>query len=70
MTGFEQRISGVGSNCSTNWATTTANFEPFDHPRSIKVVVNFDLFHFEVKKVIGYSPISSFHFINRLNAIF
>ena len=24
MTGFELRISGIGSNCSTNWATTTA----------------------------------------------
>ena len=24
MTGFELRISGVRSNCSTNWATTTA----------------------------------------------
>ena len=24
MTGFEPRISGIGSNCSTNWATTTA----------------------------------------------
>ena len=24
MIGFEPRTSGVGSNCSTNWATTTA----------------------------------------------
>ena len=24
MTGFELRTSGIGSNCSTNWATTTA----------------------------------------------
>ena len=24
MTGFEPRISGVGSNCSTNYATNTA----------------------------------------------
>ena len=24
MTGFEPRISGIGSDCSTNWATTTA----------------------------------------------
>ena len=24
MTGFEPRTSGVGSDCSTNWATTTA----------------------------------------------
>ena len=24
MTGFEPRTSGIGSNCSTNWATTTA----------------------------------------------
>ena len=24
MTGFEKRTSGVGSNRSTNWATTTA----------------------------------------------
>ena len=24
MNGFEPRTSGVGSNCSTNWATTTA----------------------------------------------
>ena len=24
MTGFEPRASGIGSNCSTNWATTTA----------------------------------------------
>ena len=24
MTGFEPRISVVGSDCSTNWATTTA----------------------------------------------
>ena len=27
MTGFEPRISGVGSNRSTNWATTTAQVE-------------------------------------------
>ena len=24
MTGFKPGISGVGSDCSTNWATTTA----------------------------------------------
>ena len=24
MTGFEPRTSGIVSNCSTNWATTTA----------------------------------------------
>ena len=24
MTGFEPRTSGIGSYCSTNWATTTA----------------------------------------------
>ena len=24
MTGFEPRTSGIGSDCSTNWATTTA----------------------------------------------
>ena len=24
MTGFEPRTSGIGSNCSTNWATTSA----------------------------------------------
>ena len=24
MTGFEPRTSGIGSNRSTNWATTTA----------------------------------------------
>ena len=24
MLGFEPQISGVGSDCSTNWATTTA----------------------------------------------
>ena len=24
MTGFEPRISGVGGDCSTKWATTTA----------------------------------------------
>ena len=24
MTGFEPRISGIGSDCSTNWATTTS----------------------------------------------
>ena len=23
VTGYEPRISGVGDNCSTNWATTT-----------------------------------------------
>ena len=27
MTGFEPRTSGIGSNCSTNWATTTAPVE-------------------------------------------
>ena len=26
MTGFESQTSGIGSNCSTNWATTTALF--------------------------------------------
>ena len=26
MIGFEPRTCGVGSDCSTNWATTTANF--------------------------------------------
>ena len=26
MTGFEPRTSGVVSNCSTNWATTTTQF--------------------------------------------
>ena len=26
MTGFELRISGFGSDCSTNWATTTCHF--------------------------------------------
>ena len=25
VTGFEPRTSGIGSDCSTNWATTTAN---------------------------------------------
>ena len=25
MTGFKPGISGVGSNCTTNWATTTAH---------------------------------------------
>ena len=34
MTGFEPRISGVGSDRSTNWATTTAQ---------IVVVVSTDL---------------------------
>ena len=24
MTGFELKTSGIGSDCSTNWATTTA----------------------------------------------
>ena len=27
MTGFEPRISGIGSDCSTNWATTTAQVQ-------------------------------------------
>ena len=26
MTGFEPRTSGIGSDCSTNWATTTSHF--------------------------------------------
>ena len=26
MTGFEPRTSGIGSDRSTNWATTTANY--------------------------------------------
>ena len=30
MTGFEPQTSGIGSDCSTNWATTTAqNIELF-----------------------------------------
>ena len=28
MSGFEPRTSGIGSNRSTNWATTTARYEP------------------------------------------
>ena len=29
MTGFEPRTSGIGSNRSTNWATTTAHLKLF-----------------------------------------
>ena len=29
MTGLEPRTSGIGSNRSTNWATTTAHHEAF-----------------------------------------
>ena len=29
MNGFKLRLSGVGSNCSTNWATTTAHKPTF-----------------------------------------
>ena len=29
MTGFEPRTSGIGSDRSTNWATTTAQYTQF-----------------------------------------
>ena len=35
MTGFEQRTPGVGSDRSTNWATTTVHF--FEHYHSIYI---------------------------------
>ena len=47
MTGFEQRISGVGSNRSTNWATTTAQTLPTG---LLRPILKRNWAHFEVLK--------------------
>ena len=40
MLGFDLRISGVGSDHSTNWATTTALMIPISYTRrKAKVVI-------------------------------
>ena len=46
MLGFERRISGVGDNRSTNWATTTAQFFIFPSKDRLKL-------YFKIKTLRG-----------------
>ena len=45
MTGFEPRISGVGGDCSTNWATTTTHFNIFFQQLSSNIENNRTMDH-------------------------
>ena len=46
MTGFELQTSGIGSDCSTNWATTTAQLIKSSRMFSFHTEA-ISLFHFE-----------------------
>ena len=61
MSGFEPQISGVGSNCSTKWATTTALSSRGRNNRPTPAIVpSF------VKQTLYFLPFSS-KFNNSLN---
>ena len=51
MTGFEPRTSGIGSDCSTNWATTTAHYHPlfniYFEKAKIKIEKEAEMAHFK-----------------------
>ena len=53
MTGFEPRTSGIGSNCSTNWATTTSHVS----------VLYVYIFGHVTLKILIILPLSNSHFL-------
>ena len=59
MTGFELRISGVGSDSSTNWATSTAHCPTPSCSKGDFTLTNFDALQLLLKLVqVGYDTFS------------
>ena len=57
MTGFEPRPSGIGSDCSTNWATTTSQ------PVNSYLCICFATKLVKLEMPLGYSGLSSKRFL-------